>query len=376
MLDEEGKPPLSVDDKRKCAVGKSFSESFKAVIDKATDFGNKHVRVALFTHRCPDPDAMGSMMGLSWLLFRYFNIESDMFYDGEISHPQNKTICNLLDPQLRPVKEYRDEYGLRMLVDTIPSNAGVGEHKNVDFDVVIDHHKELPNGGFSGLCIHMKTGACCSIIYKLMRYLVRDNIWFEDDNDADSKVATAMISGIVNDTEYMVSDDTTECEFEAYAALFPFRNPSFLKQIAFFKRPKFWVETKANAATSAEINEEGYAIVGLGLIPEKDRDLVSDMAEEMITWAGVTTAVAFAVVGGERIEGSVRSLNASISVSDFCKKLGSRHGNGGGKLGKGAYKYALAGMSIDPEEEDEIKNETWKTIKLKETNRIMRMIRK
>jgi nanoRNase/pAp phosphatase (c-di-AMP/oligoRNAs hydrolase) len=363
------------DEKRRCSA-KEHSENLKSLIEKATEGGKKHIKVALFTHNCPDPDALGSMMGMAHLLYKTWGIESDLFYAGEISHPQNNAINNLLDPQLKRAKEeYKAElYALNILCDTIPSNAGVADHK-IEFDVVIDHHKELPNGGFTGLIIHMKTGSCCAIVYKLMECLCKPAV-FDDDNDNDSKVATAMIAGIVTDTEYMVSDDSTELEFDAFSKMFPFRHSNFLKQIVFFKKPKFWIDVKATAATEAVVDDEGYAIVGLGLIPEKQRDLIADMAEEMVTWASVETAIAFAVVGGERIEGSVRSLNASISVSEFCKKLGSRHGVGGGKMGKGAYRYSLAGMSIDPDEDEETKRKTWDLIKEKETKRISRMIKK
>lgn len=363
------------EEKRKCSA-REHAENLKNLIDKHTEGGKKKIRAALFTHNCPDPDAIGSMMGMAHLLTKVYGIECDLFYSGEISHPQNNAICNLLDPQLKRSKEeYKLEtYQIHILCDTIPSNAGVGDHK-VEFDLVIDHHKELPNGGYTGLVIHMKTGSCCAIVYKLMECLCKPTV-FEDDNDIDSKVATAMIAGIVTDTEHMVSDDSTELEFDAFSKLFPFRSPIFLKQIVFFKKPKFWIDVKAAAATAAFIDDEGYAIVGLGLIPEKQRDLIADMAEEMVTWASVETAIAFAVVGGERIEGSVRSLNASISVSEFCKKLGSRHGVGGGKMGKGAYRYSLAGMSIDPDEDEETKRKTWDLIREKETKRISRMIKK
>ena len=51
--------------------------------------------VALFTHHGPDPDGIGSMMGLQWL-FQKFGIASQLFYDGTISHPQNMAMTNLL----------------------------------------------------------------------------------------------------------------------------------------------------------------------------------------------------------------------------------------------------------------------------------------
>jgi nanoRNase/pAp phosphatase (c-di-AMP/oligoRNAs hydrolase) len=372
-MSEDGSKP-SLDDKRRCSIS-SQAEAFRSLIEKATQAGKKQAKFAIFSHRCPDPDAIGSMMGLSWLLQKQFGVETDCFYDGEISHPQNIALVNLLDPQLRPVAEYdAKNYALRILVDTVPNNAGAGG-QDIPFDVVIDHHKEVPNGGFQGLVIHVKTGSCCAIIYKLICLIGRD-VLFEDDNDSDSKVATAIITGIVTDTEYMMSDDSTEYEFEAFSKLFPHRDPDFLKEIVFFKRPRLWIEYKAKAASSAEVDDDGYAIVGLGMIQEKQRDLIADMAEEMVNWASVETAIAFAVVGGERLEASVRSQNSSLSVPDLCKKLGGKHGQGGGKLGKGAYRYSLAGLSIDPAEDDDTQLKTWLLILDKEAKRIRRLINK
>lgn len=344
-----------------------FNEIIKSV-------GNK--KVAIFTHRCPDPDAMASMMGLSWMLRKSHMIESDLFYTGEVSHPQNGVMVNLLSTDLKRLDEnYKTEnYALKILIDTIPENAGVNS-LNVVFDVVIDHHRECPNN-YQGILIHKKVGACASIIFDMMKHFVDKDDWLDEDQDVDQKLATALIAGIVTDTEYMTSDDSTEFEFKAYTELFPFRNSNFLKQIVFFKRPKLWIDKKAEACTQARVSEDGIAIVGLGIIPEKHRDLIADMADEMVHWTSVETAIAFGVVGGERIEGSVRSLNPCLTVSDFCKKLGGKHGSGGGKHGKGAYKLPLAGFSFDPDEEDDDVDEAWESIKKRETKRIARAMQK
>lgn len=353
--------------KKKCNGYKEFRALFEKP-EKPT--------VAIFSHPCPDPDAISSMMGMSWLLERAFGVESSMFYAGEISHPQNGSLVNLLAPQLQRVGEdYKpEEFDIKILVDTIPSHAGTGKHK-IAFDVDIDHHRDLPHE-YEGLLIHRKTGSCAAIVYDMMKSLVPPDNWLTDEVDADMKVATALIAGIITDTNFMMSDDCTELERNAFNDLFEYRNSNFLHQIVFFKRRKFWVDKKAEACTHAKIDEEGCAVVGLGLIPERERDLIADMAEEMVSWASVETAIAFGVVGGDRIEGSVRSLNASLSVSEFCKKLGGRHGTGGGKHGKGAYQLPLAGFSIDADEDPADAQDAWESIKRRETKRIIRVIKK
>lgn len=338
-------------------------------------------RIALFTHRMPDPDAISSLMGLKWFLLRNYDIESDIFYDGEVAHPQNMTMVNLLDPSMAKVSDpeagYKpDKYQFRMLADTIPEAAGVADHR-VAFDVVFDHHKILPHN-YEGILIHRKVGSCAAIIYDVMRQIMtpEHENWFDDDVDYDSKVATALIAGVMTDCNYCLADDSTEFDRRAVDELFPFRNSNFLHQIVFFKRPKFWIDTKARGCAEADINEEGFAIVGLGLIPAKERDLIADMAEEMISWASVETAVAFGVVDGDRIEGSVRSVNASVNVAEFCKKLGGEKGSGGGKHGKGAYRIPLSPpIDITAEDPQDVRD-TWEANKKRETKRIRRILNK
>lgn len=338
-------------------------------VSRFRDLLKDKTSAALFTHIGPDPDGLGSMMGIKWL-FNHLNIHSQLFYDGPISHPQNIAMTNLLDPGLRPLIEYNpQEFDVNILLDTIPSYAGVCD-LNIKFDVIIDHHKEHPNNGFNGIYINLKAGSCCATVYELIR---RFGLRFEDDNEYDSHVSTGMLVGIAVDTDNLMSDDTTECEFRAWKDLFEFKDTDILKKIVNYSRPKAWVEAEAEAVKRVDI-KDGVAIVGLGLIPQKHRDMIADMAGKMVQWEDVNTAIAFAIVNGERIEGSVRSNNASVIVTDLCKKLGGKYGDGGGKLGKGAYRYNLGGGAIDEEDDDDIRTKLWEVFSRKEEKRILRAI--
>lgn len=312
------------------------------------------------------------MLGMQWLLLRKYQIEADLFYYGEVAHPQNATMCNHLEPGMRRIEDYDDKnYAFRIVVDAIPKNAGTNDHI-VPFDMVIDHHRDLPQE-WDGILVHMKTGSCSAIVFDMIKKLCGDEVWFEHGVDFDTKVATAMICGIMVDTTFMLSDDTTEYERWAFDQLFPFRDPAALHDVVFFKRPKFWIDKKAQGAATAVIEQQGYAIVGLGLIPEKQRDLLADMADEMVSWASVETAIAFGVVGGDRIEGCVRSLDPSLIVSDFCKMLGTEDGSGGGKQGKGAYRLNLS-PKLDPDEDQEDVQEILDMLTKRELKRIKRLI--
>jgi len=331
-------------------------------------------KVAIFTHPSPDPDAIGSFMGMSWFLQKNYEVEVDCFADGMVSHPQNKRMVNLLDPEMRPLEEFDPkEYVMTILVDTVPSYAAVGGH-TISFDLVIDHHKETPNGGFKGCFLNLKAGSCCSTVYQLIK---AEGAAFEDDNDQDAKVATAMLVGITTDTEQLMTDDTTEYEFEAYSNLFEYRNPIALKQIIRYKRPKSWIKARAAAASSAlDQIQEGILIYGIGFISGSNRDLISDVADEMLTWENVETSVVFAVVDGDRIEGSIRSTNASLPVPLLCKEIGGSLGTGGGKLGKGRYQFSLGSIASDVDDDEDTKTKMWQFIEDREQKRVFRRIKK
>jgi len=341
-------------------------------------------RAAIFTHAFPDPDAISSMMALAWLLRKSFEeIEVICFFDGVVSHPQNIAMVNLLDPEMRAVEEYKPEgWDLHFLVDTVPSHAGVGADvgeddkpvcRKVKFDCIIDHHKEQLTPDCQGLFINLKAGSCAATVFHLIKKM---GLKFEKTIDYDVKVATAIMVGIMTDTENLMSEDATVYESDAFADLLELKNHSILKQIVNYERPKYWVKKEAEAVNRAEVHE-GVGVVGLGILSREHRDMISDMAQQMVSWEDVNTAVAFAIVDGHFIEGSVRSKNASTSVPILCRQLGlDKGGEGGGKLGKGAYRYDLAGAGVEEDEEEKTKDEIWELFRKRELLRIFKIIKK
>lgn len=331
--------------------------------------------VAIFTHPCPDPDAMASQMSLAWLLEKVYGVECRLFLCGDVSHPQNLTMVNLLGTKLIPVSEYQDEdYALKVLVDVIPSNAGTGG-VSVAWDAVIDHHVEVPTCECSStIFINQHTGSCVATIYAMFKHF---DIRLDEDADGDQNVATAMMVGIMTDTKDQTADRTTNEDQDAYRELFPYRNPTAFQKILRFKRSKFWVLAKAAAVKDAII-EDGVAVVGLGMLSGKQRDLVADMADEMLTWEGCDLAIAFAVVDGHTLQGSIRSSSAAVSAARLAHDLGKEpkngNGNGWGHSNAAGYRYCLGGLAVSlTEEEEDIREETWALVRKREIKRILKV---
>lgn len=364
-------PKRKTEEDIKCNVFLKAKNAFSEEIQKITDKKGA-VKIAIFTHPSPDPDAIGSQMALSWLLRKSYDCEVDCFYDGNISHPQNQRMVNLLDPELKIIEDCDlISYDICIAVDTIPSHS-VCPEKTI-FNFVIDHHKETPNNGFKGFFLNVKAGSCCSTIYRLIKEFGAS---FEEDNALDSKVATALLIGIITDTEYQTSDDTTELDHEAYAELFNFRNSLALKQITKYKHPKEWVQARANVANCHDKIKDGILVHGVGFLTGNNRDLISFLSDEILSWEGVETCVVFAIIDGSKVEGSVRSENPAVNVPLLCKELGmDLGGNGGGKLQKGGFVYSLGSFSVDGEIKDSIRDKMWEFIKEREIDRLYNLIR-
>jgi len=73
-------------------VAQCYSD-FQKLVEERKEQG---CPAAIFSHTCPDPDAIASMMGMQWLLQRAFDLDSTLYYAGEVSHPQNGAVVNLL----------------------------------------------------------------------------------------------------------------------------------------------------------------------------------------------------------------------------------------------------------------------------------------
>jgi len=335
--------------------------------------GKAKRRAAIFTHKVPDPDAIGAQVGMRYLLSTYYGMECDCFVDGEISHPQNKATVQLLDPHLIPVDDYKEgKYLLKVLVDAIPSNAGIGRNE-VKFDVVVDHHKDLPATNFDGLCLHKHSGSACGLVYDLMQGHGIHNL--DVENEEHQKIATAIMVGVITDTNHCTSVDTTKLDFEAQQAMFLCCDHTALRKIVFFKRSMNWIKLLGTAIHEVQIHD-GVAVVGLGVLDGEQKDVIADVASSMMTWYGVSVAVVFALFDGERIQGSVRTLDDTVEVHAKCMMLGGPAGIGGGKSCSGGYTKPLGSFYLKADENDELKDRFWDITKQREIDEIFKVMNK
>ena len=272
--------------------------------------------VAIHTHSTPDPDALASAFGIQWILKRN-NIESHIFYDGEISHPQNKTLVNYLGINAQKIEEYdKSMYSFNVIVDATESNSTVEKP-----DLVIDHHKAKTKAKKNFL---EPVGAASTIICELINKL---GLKFEDEYDTN--VATALYIGIKTDTNDLLSDNTIDRDYESSIGLLPFVDRKKLQAILEYPLPAYFYELEYELQKEGNNRIDGSCWVGsVGVVAKAKRDVLPILVERMLRREGIETSVVLAIVG-DVLDASVRSTNASLNVDQFCKKVFDKNHSGG-----------------------------------------------
>jgi nanoRNase/pAp phosphatase (c-di-AMP/oligoRNAs hydrolase) len=94
-------------------------------------------------HNNPDPDAIGSAVGMRELYRRYLGIESRIVFGGIVGRTENRTMLRLLRIEIVPAtKVDYDSCDLLTLVDTQPGHGHTPLPIGRSPEGVIDHHPE------------------------------------------------------------------------------------------------------------------------------------------------------------------------------------------------------------------------------------------
>jgi nanoRNase/pAp phosphatase (c-di-AMP/oligoRNAs hydrolase) len=297
--------------------------------------------INIIMHDTPDPDAAGSAFGFQ-LICKHLGFESKIYYKGEISHPQNKTLVNLLSLPVVKVTNNPPE-GVNVCVDGTPQNSCVSEAM-----LIIDHHK--PNNSKAKFqVIKPSLGACSTLVWHMIKEFKIEK------NPDQANIYTALLVGIRTDTNDLISDYMTFEDFQAYEELTELADKDLLQKIMNYPLPRYLYDARLilnDKGNSYESN--GTFVGGIGFIQATQRDAIAILAQEYARMEGVHTAIIFAVTDKKMLEVSVRSSNVAFDVNAFCKEVFGEHG--GGTSYKGAARIPLMFYSnID----DKLKDSFW-----------------
>lgn len=291
-------------------------------------------KVAIVTHDTPDPDAIGSALCLQWILRKKFQCEPTIFHNGSVSHPQNRTMVNLLGIDMKRITAMieDEEYALKVVVDSTPATwSRTGRSADMKFDAYFDHHpKAAPPKGWKGHADYRHYGSCCTIMWEIMQEL---ELSFDMENEEDQGIASAMVVGIRTDTDEMSSDDTGEPDLQALSGLHPYVIQKILRQIIRYPVPKHWYDLRKQAEVAAK-EEANTMVTGLGFLTQESRDALAWVADDLSRRDGIDTCVAFGIID-DRVVGVVRCSSPTLELNEFVDRVFGES-TGGGKRGKAA----------------------------------------
>lgn len=327
-------------------VDKDRHEKLALFLDEHSDRN-----ACIFTQKTPDPDALGAAMGMKWLLEAEFGILSDIYHAGEVSHPQNQTAVNVLDIDLKTKEDYiesEDNCEINIVVDSVPQNTGFDglvDH----FNVIIDHHQFDIESDFVDI---RAVGSCSTQVWDYLNYFGPDF-----DTERGSRVATALLFGIRNDTGELLNEDTTPLDNQAHADLVEKMDRNEMRSIYNFSQPSHMLDLKKTAIENKRTHDS-VMMSGLGIISDQKRDALPIIADEFLHTEGVETVIIFALVE-DCVEASVRSNNSSVSVHDLCQSLFGED-YAGGKSKAGGARVPL-GFLYSQEDPEDLRDDIWET---------------
>lgn len=307
----------------------------------------------------PDPDAISSALAHQ-MASKSYDIKADIIHEGRVSHQENLALVRLLEVDLIRYHPEFDlsRYGGAIFVDNQGTTArevvkGLQE-ASVPILAVVDHHE--PQNALQPTFSDIRSIGATASIYA--RYLQAGLLPLDAANDEHIRIATALMHGIMTDTQGFIR--ASETDFLAAGYLSEFRDVGLLAQIMSQARSKQTMAVIQRALQDRTL-VESYSIVGVGYLRSEDRDAIPQAADFLLTEENVYTSIVFGIVreeDGEKMVGSMRTSKLTLDPDGFLKEVFGRSTDGtffgGGKRSAGAFEIPiefLAGEADDAYEE-------------------------
>jgi nanoRNase/pAp phosphatase (c-di-AMP/oligoRNAs hydrolase) len=167
-------------------------------------------RVVLCTHRHPDPDGLGAMVAMQYLLREGFGLEADLVLEGRIRRAENVAMRRLLEISALPKGGVDPAaYAGVILVDSQPGFTHTTPPGALPVLAVIDHHKGEDEAGAEKIpfrWVDPDYGATSTMVHDLLEAC---------GCEPDDRAATALFCGIRYDTNDLARD-ASERDERAY----------------------------------------------------------------------------------------------------------------------------------------------------------------
>jgi nanoRNase/pAp phosphatase (c-di-AMP/oligoRNAs hydrolase) len=301
----------------------------------------------------PDPDAISSAMTYREIV-RPYGIETDIVYDGALSHPENRALVNLLDVDVR--RYSRDlpleSYSAAVFVDNQGSTTQLTDrlrNAGVPTLAVIDHHdpQDLLDPVFADV---RPLGAAATIFAEYLE--AGELVRMDARNERHVRLATALMHGLHSETDGFVRARAPE--YRAAAYLSSYMDPDLLEQVLCVQKSSGTLAV-IEAALRSRTVRNGFCVAGVGVLRWSDRDAIAVAADFLLTEENVHTTVVFGLLGAEDgrevVSGSLRTTSSTMAVDHFLKEALGNNAQGrpygGGRRRAGGFEIDVGFLKGD-----------------------------
>jgi nanoRNase/pAp phosphatase (c-di-AMP/oligoRNAs hydrolase) len=266
-------------------------------------------------HNVPDPDAIASCAGMQYLLAGR-GVKTVIVYDREIEKADSARMLGLFGIEMSLAKGVATlgEEDWALLVD---GQKGGGNLTDLPTDEVacIDHHENRGSQGYRFEDIRPEVGACSSIVAQY---------FFENGVEPPRKLATALVFGIMKDTEALTRG-LSDLDVEMFYRLYHYADPALIKSLNGNQLTKADLDRYAEAFRSLEV----YDGIGFMRLDAPDDSLLGAAGDIVLSLDTVSVVLAYSVrQGGVKL--SVRSEIPEVKANALVRSVVEGLGFGGG----------------------------------------------
>ncbi|WP_435157756.1 DHH family phosphoesterase [Haladaptatus sp. DFWS20] len=253
-------------------------------------------------HTNPDPDCIASALALKQLAMHADTDDVAIFYDGEISHQQNRALINLLDIELNHIStdESVDSYSSLALVDHAHIDPEIPRAPGSEIAIIIDHHPVTDDPEATFTDIRPEYGATTSILIDYLREL---------ELEPSSRLASTLLFALHRERLDFIRHPTLR-EYNAATFICPYVDIEILDQLYGSAYTPATMDAISQAIRRREVRGSSLASC-IGRTSESDA--LPQAADYLLNLEGVNTVLVEGIVG-DSVRMSARSIDPRVNI--------------------------------------------------------------
>lgn len=274
--------------------------------------------VVFVSHVHPDPDSLGSMMGLAYLVRKKLKLPTIVTQDGFIGRAENQAMVQSLNIELTPIEKVDLSLGYAFVM--VDSQPDTGRHTlpvEVPVHAVIDHHEfSGDTSGVNFVDVRSGLGATCTLVTHYLK---------EQRATPPKDVATALFYGVESELQGYPREASPQDD-GALLYLFEHADKDVLAQIKSARLPLSYFETLTQALQSSFI----YDKLIISWVDELSMpELAAEIADFLIRFEEVEWAFCCGVYKDNLVM-SARTVHANGEAGLVLQEVVGSLGRAGG----------------------------------------------